>query len=102
VIVIAIVGLTYDLEGVGNDTDSHELFTIVATVHHEGVGETLNDGALGLSETLDGISTSRVRDVDRCSDLDVIAVGKKSQSKCPVSISELPTSLSTSGEGIIR
>jgi hypothetical protein len=61
---------------VGNDADSHELFTVVATVHHEGVGETLNDRALGLSKALDGISASRVRDVDWCADLDVIAVGK--------------------------
>jgi hypothetical protein len=73
-IVVVIVVLTYDLEGVGDDTDSHELFTVVATVHHEGVGETLDDGALGLSESLDGISASRVRDVDGCADLDVIAV----------------------------
>lgn len=58
----------------GDDTDSHELFTVVATIHHEGVGETLDDGALGLSESLDGISASRVRDVHGCADLDVIAV----------------------------
>lgn len=58
----------------GDDTDSHELFTVVATVHHEGVGETLDDGALGLSEALDGISASRVRDVDGSSDLDVVAI----------------------------
>lgn len=58
----------------GDDTDSHELFTVVAAVHHERVGEALDDRALGLSESLDGISASRVRDVDGGSDLDVITV----------------------------
>ena len=64
---------TYDLEGVGNDADSHELLSVVAAVHHEGVGETLNDGALGLPEALDSISAGRVGDVDGGADLDVIA-----------------------------
>jgi hypothetical protein len=71
---VAIIGLTYDLEGVGDNANGHELFTVVATVHHERVGETLDDGALGLSESLDGISASGVGDVDRCSDLNVVAV----------------------------
>ena len=41
----------------GNDAHSHELLSVVAAIHHERVGETLNDGALGLSEPLDGIAT---------------------------------------------
>jgi len=49
-----------DLESVSNDTDSHELLSVVAAVHHERVGEALNDGALGLPESLDGISAGRV------------------------------------------
>jgi hypothetical protein len=57
----------------GNDAHSHKLLSVVAAVHHEGVGETLDDGALRLPEPLDGISASRVRDVDGGSDLDVIA-----------------------------
>jgi hypothetical protein len=57
---------------VGNDADSHELFTVVATVHHERVGETFDDWALGLSEALDSISASGVGDVDGASDLNVI------------------------------
>lgn len=64
---------TYDLESVGDNADSHELLSVVAAVHHERVGETLNDGALGLPESLDGISASRVRCVDRRADLDVVA-----------------------------
>ena len=51
---------TYDLAGVGNDADSHELLSVVTAVHHERVGKTLNDGALGLPEALDGITTGGV------------------------------------------
>jgi hypothetical protein len=65
--------VTYDLEAVGNNAHSHELLSVVAAVHHEGVGETLDDGALRLPESLDGISAGGVRDVDGGSDLDVIA-----------------------------
>ena len=49
-----------DLESVAHDADSHQLLTVVATVHHEGVGHTLNDGALGLAESLLLIATSSV------------------------------------------
>ena len=56
-----------------NDTDSHELLSVVAAVHHERVGETLNDGALGLAESLLGVTTSRVGEVDGLTDLDVVA-----------------------------
>jgi hypothetical protein len=65
---------TYDLEGVGNDADSHELLSVVAAVHHEGVGQTLNDRALGLAETLLGVAAGGVRHVDGSADLDVVAV----------------------------
>ena len=64
---------TYDFESVVNNTDSHELLSVVATVHHQGVGETLNDRTLGLSKSLLGVSAGRVRDVDRGADLDVTA-----------------------------
>lgn len=65
---------TYDLESVGNDADSHELLAVVAAVHHERVGQALDDGALSLAETLGGIATGGVREVDRGADLDVVAV----------------------------
>ena len=58
----------------GDDADSHELLSVVAAVHHERVGEALNDGALGLAEALDGIPASGVGDVDGLADLDVISV----------------------------
>lgn len=58
----------------GDNADGHELLSVVAAVHHEGVGKTLNDGAVGLAEALDGIATGRVRQVDGGTDLDVVAV----------------------------
>lgn len=57
----------------GDNAGSHELLSVVAAVHHDRVGETLNDGALSLAETLGGIATSSVGDVDRGADLDVVA-----------------------------
>lgn len=58
----------------GDDADSHELLSVVAAVHHERVGETLDDRALCLPEALCGITASGVGDVDWGTDLDVIAV----------------------------
>lgn len=58
----------------GNNADSHELLAAVATVHHEGVGQALDDGALRLAEALGGIAASSVRKVDGVTDLDVVAV----------------------------
>ena len=65
---------TYDLESVGNNADGQELLAVVAAVHHERVGETLDDGALGLAETLGGIAASSVRKVDGRTNLNVVAV----------------------------
>lgn len=67
-------GGTYDLESVSDNTDSHELLSVVATIHHEGVGEALDDGALGLAESLLRIAASRVGEVDGLADLDIVAV----------------------------
>lgn len=83
------VGDTHNLEGVCDDAHSHELLSVVAAVHHERVGETLNDGALCLAETLHSVSASRVGNVHGLSDLDVIAVVSQSVSirsfLCPTS-----------------
>lgn len=57
----------------GDNSDGHQLLAVVATVHHQGVGQSLDDRALRLSESLCGISTSGVREVDGRSDLDVVA-----------------------------
>lgn len=83
-----------------NDADSHDLLSVVATVHHDRVGQSaftvlttcilllcdqaqgadgfvpLNDGALCLAETLSSISAGRVREVDGRTDLDVVAASK--------------------------
>ena len=66
----------------GDYADSHELFTVVAAIHHQGVCEALNDGALGFSETLAGIAAGGVGDVDGRADLDVIAGGRNSTLAC--------------------
>ena len=68
--------ITYDLKGMRNDANGHELLSVVAAVHHERVGETLDDRALCFPETLGGVATGGVRCVDGGADLDVIAVGK--------------------------
>lgn len=57
---IPCVVVTYDLESVSNNADSHELLSVVTAVHHERVGEALNDGALSLPEALDGITAGGV------------------------------------------
>jgi hypothetical protein len=75
-LVVSGENSTYNLEGVCNDANSHELLSVVAAVHHQGVGETLDDWALGLAESLLGVTTSGVGDVDWCADLDVITAGK--------------------------
>ena len=46
-----------------DDADSHKLLAIVATMHHERVHETFDNGALSLTEPLGGITSSRVRKV---------------------------------------
>lgn len=58
----------------GNDTDSHELLAVVAAVHHERICEALDNGAIGLAESFDGIAACGVGYVDRIADLDVIAI----------------------------
>jgi len=52
-----------NLEGVLNDSNSHHLLTRVAAVHHKGVGQTLNNRALGLSEALLVVTSSSVGQV---------------------------------------
>lgn len=52
-----------DFHGVSNDPDGHELLTVVSAVHHERVGEPLDDGALGLPETLHRVPPGSVGDI---------------------------------------
>lgn len=65
---------TYDLESVSNDSDSHELLSVVAAVHHERVGQSLDDGAVGLAESLGGISASGMGDIDGVSERNVVTI----------------------------
>lgn len=61
-----------DLKSVLDDSDSLQLLTVVSTVHHQGVGQSLNDWALSLSESLGSVSTSSVGNENWGSDLDVV------------------------------
>jgi hypothetical protein len=67
-------GYAYDLEGVCDDANRHELLAVVAAVHHQRVREALNDGTLCLPESLDGVPAGGVGDIYGLADLDVIAV----------------------------
>lgn len=57
-----------------HNTDSLELLPVVSAVHHQGVGEALNDRALSFPEALLGISAGGVRKVDGLTDLNVVPV----------------------------
>ena len=52
-----------DLKSVLDDAHSHELLSVVPAMHHETVGQSLNNGALGLPEPLDLVPASRVGQV---------------------------------------
>ena len=52
-----------DLETVLNNANGHQFLAIVATVHHERVDETLNDGALSFAKPLGSKTASRVRQI---------------------------------------
>jgi len=49
-----------DLKSVLQDANSHQLLSVVTSVHHEGVCDTLNNGALSLTEALSSITSSTV------------------------------------------
>ena len=54
-----------DLHGVLDDPHSHQLLSVVPSVHHERVREPLNDWALSLPEPLHRVSSSSVGDKGR-------------------------------------
>ena len=53
-----------DFQGVLNDSDGHELLTVVASLLHEAADKTLNDRARSLTESLLLVSSSGVRKVN--------------------------------------
>ena len=57
-----------------DNSNGHKLLAVVPTVHHQRVGQALDDWALGFSESLRSISAGRVGDVDRSADLNVVTV----------------------------
>ena len=61
-----------DLEGLVDDAVGQQLLAVVAATHHHRVRQTLDDRALGLLETLGGVTSGSVREVDFASHLDVI------------------------------
>ena len=63
-----------DVESMFDDSDGQELLTVVSSVHHEGVGQSLDDGALGFAESLGGVSAGSVWEIDCMTKLDVVAV----------------------------
>ena len=67
---------TYNLECMRHDPYGHQLLPIVSPVHHQGVCQALDDGALGFAEALHGVAAGRVGDVDGLADLDVVSAGR--------------------------
>jgi hypothetical protein len=49
-----------DLESVGDDPDGQELLSVVPSVHHQRVDETLDDRHTALGELLLGVSAGGV------------------------------------------
>ena len=43
-----------------DDADGHQFLAVVSAVHHEGVDQSLNNWALGLSESFDLVSAASV------------------------------------------
>ena len=68
-----------------DDPHGHELLAVVAAVHHERVGQALDDGALRLAEAFDGVAPRTVRDVHGAADLYVVSVGVHRQLELAIS-----------------
>ena len=62
-----------------NNAHSHKLLSVVTTVHHQGVGQSLNDRACCLAKSFLGVTAGGVWDVDRGSDLDVVTAVRKEE-----------------------
>lgn len=66
--------IPYNFKGVSNDSDSHKLFAVVAAIHHQGIRQSFDDGALCFPKSFDSVPAGGVRDVDGGADLNVVAV----------------------------
>jgi hypothetical protein len=58
-----------------DDSHGQEFLTVVSSVHHERVGQSLDDGALGFAESLRGVSAGCVGEIDGVAELDVVTAG---------------------------
>ena len=52
-----------DLHSMLDNADGHELFAIVTTVHHERIGQPLDNRTLGFAESLHRVSSCRVGNI---------------------------------------
>lgn len=52
-----------DLKGVFNDAHCHQFLAVVTSVHHQRVGQTFDNRALGLAEPLGLVATGRMGQV---------------------------------------
>ncbi len=50
-----------DFKAVLDDPDGHQLLAVVTPVHHQGVDETFDNGALCLAEPFGGVTARAVR-----------------------------------------
>ena len=50
-----------DFKTVLDDPDGHQFLAVVASVHHQGVDQTLDTGALSLAEPFGGVTARTVR-----------------------------------------
>ena len=66
----------HNVKSLLENLDGKLLLTVVATVHHHRVDNTLNNGAAGLLEALGSIATSRVRKEYLLLQLDVVLDGQ--------------------------
>ena len=48
-----------DLKAVLDNPDGHQFLAVVTAVHHERVDQPLDNGALGLAETLRGVTSCK-------------------------------------------
>ena len=84
---------THNLKGVGYDSHGHELLAVISAVHHERIGEALDDGTLGLSKAFDSEAAGRVGDVAGCTGLDVVPTEQWNKSANDHLQQDVPTDL---------
>ena len=65
-----------DFKSVLDDTSGHQLLSVVSSVHHQRVGQTLDNRAEGLAKTLDLVTTGSVGNIDVGLDVQVVVQGE--------------------------